>query len=90
MSETPFNPAQSGPGTERPEVEKGILTLRNCVALFAAVMAPVLAVSPSAPAGGAEGEASPPFTFILAFAATMFVGNIAIEFAKKLPEPEKL
>jgi amino acid transporter len=67
-----------------PQLAKGILSLRNCLALSAAVMAPVLAVILNAPAGGADAGAALPFAFLLAFIAALFVGNTVIEFAKKL------
>ena len=70
---------------EGPQLERGILTLRNCVALSAAVMAPVLAVILNAPAAGASAGAALPLAFLLAFIAALFVGNTVIEFAKKLP-----
>jgi amino acid transporter len=76
---TPHAPA------EGQQLEKGILSLRNCLALSAAVMAPVLAVILNAPAGGADAGAALPFAFLLAFIAALFVGNTVIEFAKKLP-----
>jgi amino acid transporter len=67
------------------KLEKGILSLRNCLALSAAVMAPVLAVILNAPAGGADAGGALPFAFLLAFVAALFVGNTVIEFAKRLP-----
>jgi amino acid transporter len=67
------------------KLEKGILSLKNCLALSAAVMAPVLAVILNAPAGGADAGGALPFAFLLAFVAALFVGNTVIEFAKKLP-----
>jgi amino acid transporter len=79
---SPTTPNAVAPG---PGLEKGILSLRNCLALSAAVMAPVLAVILNAPAGGADAGAALPFAFLLAFIAALFVGNTVIEFAKKLP-----
>jgi amino acid transporter len=67
-----------------PQLAKGILSVRNCLALSAAAMAPVLAVILNAPAGGADAGAALPFAFLLAFIAALFVGNTVIEFAKKL------
>ncbi|MDQ1717546.1 MAG: hypothetical protein QOE89_1499 [Pseudonocardiales bacterium] len=71
--------------TDGPKLEKGVLTLRNCLALSAAVMAPVLAVILNAPAAGANAGSALPVAFLLAFVAALFVGNTVIEFAKKLP-----
>ena len=72
-------------GGDSPKLEKGILSLRNCLALSAAVMAPVLAVILNAPAGGADAGAALPFAFLVAFIAALFVGNTVIEFSKKVP-----
>ena len=69
---------------QNPQLARNILSLRNCLALSAAVMAPVLAVILNAPAGGADAGAALPFAFLLAFIAALFVGNTVIEFAKKL------
>jgi amino acid transporter len=71
-------------GQHQPRLAKDILSLPNCLALSAAVMAPVLAVILNAPAGGADAGAALPFAFLLAFIAALFVGNTVIEFAKKL------
>ncbi|MGH3273395.1 MAG: APC family permease [Streptosporangiaceae bacterium] len=68
-----------------PRLAHGILSLRNCLALSAAVMAPVLAVILNAPAAGADAGAALPVAFLLAFIAALFVGNTVIEFARKLP-----
>jgi amino acid transporter len=70
---------------DSPQLAHGILSLRNCLALSAAVMAPVLAVILNAPAAGGDAGAALPFAFLLAFIAALFVGNTVIEFAKKLP-----
>ena len=68
-----------------PQLERGILTVKNCIALSAAVMAPVIAVVLNAPAAGSSAGAALPVAFLLAFIAALFVGNTVIEFAKKLP-----
>src|ERR1700729_82160 len=78
---SPTTPTAGAPGQT---LEKGILSLRNCLALSAAVMAPVLAVILNAPAGGADAGAALPFAFLIAFIAALFIGNTVIEFAKKL------
>src|SRR5580698_56772 len=79
------SPATPHAPADGQKLEKGILSLRNCLALSAAVMAPVLAVILNAPAGGADAGAALPLAFLLAFIAALFVGNTVIEFAKKLP-----
>jgi len=66
-------------------LQGGVLTLKNCLALSAAVMAPVLAVILNAPAAGASAGKALPVAFLLAFIAALFVGNTVIEFAKRLP-----
>jgi hypothetical protein len=43
----------------KPQLAQGILSMRNCLALSAAVMAPVLAVILNAPAAGAGAGAEP-------------------------------
>jgi amino acid transporter len=78
-------PARPPADASAPRLAKGILSLRNCLALSAAVMAPVLAVILNAPAAGADAGAALPVAFLLAFIAALFVGNTVIEFAKKLP-----
>jgi amino acid transporter len=74
---------ESGPVASEPKLAK-VLSLKNCLALSAAVMAPVLAVILNAPAGGSDAGAALPLAFLLAFIAALFVGNTVIEFAKKL------
>jgi amino acid transporter len=78
-------PARTPASPDAPQLARGILSLRNCLALSAAVMAPVIAVILNAPAGGADAGAALPVAFLLAFIAALFVGNTVIEFAKKLP-----
>jgi amino acid transporter len=78
-------PTSSSASGEGPKLERGILTTRNCVALSAAAMAPVLAVVLNAPAAGANAGAALPVAFLLAFVAALFVSNTVIEFTKKLP-----
>ena len=78
-------PTSSSASGEGPKLERGILTTRNCVALSAAAMAPVLAVVLNAPAAGANAGAALPVAFLLAFVAALFVANTVIEFTKKLP-----
>ncbi|MDQ1716979.1 MAG: hypothetical protein QOE89_932, partial [Pseudonocardiales bacterium] len=74
-------PATPTAADDGPKLEKGVLTLRNCLALSAAVMAPVLAVILNAPAAGANAGSALPVAFLLAFVAALFVGNTVIEFA---------
>src|ERR1700758_2651855 len=83
MAATQPKPTQAE--ESKPQLAGGILSVRNCVALSAAVMAPVLAVILNAPAAGADAGAALPVAFLLAFVAALFVGNTVIEFAKKLP-----
>jgi amino acid transporter len=82
MASTEPTPPQAGGNA--PQLARGVLSLRNCLALSAAVMAPVLAVILNAPAAGADAGAALPVAFLLAFIAALFVGNTVIEFAKKL------
>ncbi|MDT5326470.1 MAG: hypothetical protein QOF25_3622, partial [Mycobacterium sp.] len=78
-------PTSSSASGDGPKLERGILTARNCLALSAAAMAPVLAVVLNAPAAGVDAGSALPVAFLLAFVAALFVANTVIEFAKKLP-----
>src|SRR5438132_847617 len=66
-------------------LQKGQLPLRNCVALSAAVMAPVIAVILNAPAAAGNGGAALPLAFLVAFIAIAFVAVSVIEFSRRLP-----
>ena len=83
MPTTPSTPTRGD--SHEPQLERGILTVKNCIALSAAVMAPVIAVVLNAPAAGASAGAALPVAFLLAFIAALLVGNTVIEFAKKVP-----
>ena len=67
------------------ELQRGILTVPNAIALSAAAMAPVLAVVLNAPAAAAAAGAALPLSFLIAFIACALVGNTVVQFAKKLP-----
>lgn len=82
MATASSSPATPESGTR---LEKGVLTLPNCIALSAAVMAPVLAVILNAPAAGPVAGSALPIAFLVAFVAAAFVANTVIEFAKRLP-----
>jgi amino acid transporter len=66
-------------------LQKGQLSLPNCIALSAAVMAPVIAVILNAPAAAPNAGAGLPLSFLAAFIATALVANSVIEFARRLP-----
>ena len=51
MAATQPTPTQAE--ESKPQLARGILSVRNCIALSAAAMAPVLAVILNAPAAGA-------------------------------------
>jgi amino acid transporter len=77
-------PAATGTeGTQR--LRGGQLTLPNCVALSAAVMAPVIAVILNAPAAAANSQGALPLSFLAAFIGTAFVANTVVQFARRLP-----
>jgi len=76
---TPSAPA------EGQRLQKGILSLPNCVAISAAVMAPVIAVILNAPAAAANAGAALPLAFLVAFVAIAFVANSVIQFTRRLP-----
>lgn len=63
----------------------GQLSLPNCVALSAAVMAPVIAVILNAPAAAANGQGALPLAFLVAFIGTGFVAVAVVQFARRLP-----
>jgi Amino acid permease len=66
-------------------LRKGQLSLPNCIALSAAVMAPVIAVILNAPAAGPNAQGGLPLSFLAAFIATLFLANTVIQFARRLP-----
>ncbi len=66
-------------------LKAGQLSLPNCVALSAAVMAPVIAVILNAPAAAANGQGALPLAFLLAFVGTGFVAVTVVQFARRLP-----
>jgi amino acid transporter len=70
-------------GTQR--LQKGQLSLPNCVALSAAVMAPVIAVILNAPAAAPTAQGGLPLSFLAAFVGTAFVANTVVQFARRLP-----
>lgn len=73
-------------------LERGVLTLKNCLALSAAVMAPVLAVILNAPAAGASAGKALPLAHLqrnsleklAAMGATMATDEIDFAEAKDL------
>jgi amino acid transporter len=75
--------AQDKPGS--PQRLRGQLTLPNCVALSAAVMAPVIAVILNAPAAAADSQGALPLSFLAAFIGTAFIANTVIQFSRRLP-----
>jgi amino acid transporter len=72
-------------GTEAVRLRKGQLSLPNCIALSAALMAPVIAVILNAPAAAPNSGAALPLSFLGAFIATAFVANSVIQFTRRLP-----
>ena len=72
-------------GSEAVRLRKGQLSLPNCIALSAAVMAPVIAVILNAPAAAPNAGAGLPLSFLAAFIATAFVANSVIQFTRRLP-----
>src|SRR5665647_19801 len=76
---TPSAPAEGH------RLQKGILSLPNCVAISAALMAPVIAVVLNAPAAAPNAGAALPLSFLVAFVAIAFVANSVIQFTRRLP-----
>ncbi len=75
--------AQGETGAVR--LQRGQLSLANCIALSAAAMAPVIAVVLNAPAAAPNAGAGLPLSFLGAFIATAFVANTVLEFTRRLP-----
>jgi amino acid transporter len=78
-------PASTSTTGDGQGLQKGVLTLPNCVALSAAVMAPVIAVILNAPAAAPNAGAALPLSFIVSFVAIAFVANSVIQFTRRLP-----
>lgn len=87
MTSTPSSvaPAPTSTSGDGQRLQKGVLTLPNCVALSAAVMAPVIAVILNAPAAAPNAGAALPLSFIVSFVAIAFVANSVIQFTRRLP-----
>jgi amino acid transporter len=86
MASTPSSVASAPASTDDGQrLQKGILTLPNCVALSAAVMAPVIAVILNAPAAAPNAGAALPLSFLVSFIAVAFVANSVIQFTRRLP-----
>jgi amino acid transporter len=73
----------SDAGAQR--LKKGQLTLPNCIALSAALMAPVLAVLLNAPAAASNSQGALPLSFLIAFIGIAFVANTVVQFSRRLP-----
>ena len=84
-ADTPVPTAPVSPPAGSQRLQKGQLSLPNCIALSAAVMAPVLAVILNAPAAGPQAGPALPLSFLIAFIACFFVANTVIQFTKRLP-----
>ncbi|HZO79160.1 MAG TPA: APC family permease [Solirubrobacteraceae bacterium] len=80
-------PAVSGDttATKPQRLQKGQLSLPNCFALSAALMAPVIAVILNAPAAGPNSQGALPLSFLVAFVGTLFVANTVVQFSRRLP-----
>ena len=85
MTSTPSSAAPASTSGDGQRLQKGVLTLPNCVALSAAVMAPVIAVILNAPAAAPNAGAALPLSFIVSFVAIAFVANSVIQFTRRLP-----
>jgi amino acid transporter len=67
------------------ELQRGVLSVPNGIAMAAAAMAPVLAVVLNAPAAGPSAGAALPLSFLIAFVACLFVGNTVVQFSRRMP-----
>jgi amino acid transporter len=84
-ADTPVARPGATPASEGQRLQGGQLSLPNCVALSAAVMAPVIAVILNAPAAAPNSGAGLPLSFLVAFIGTAFVANTVIQFTRRLP-----
>lgn len=66
-------------------LQKNILSMPNCIALSAAVMAPVIAVILNAPAAAPNAGAALPLSFLVGFVAALLTANTVIQFSRRLP-----
>ncbi len=71
--------------TPTQRLQGGQLSLPNCLALSAAVMAPVIAVILNAPSAGPNSQGALPLSFLVAFVGTLFVANTVVQFSRRLP-----
>lgn len=81
----PELPAVSNSPAGRQQLQSGILTIPNAIALSAAAMAPVLAIVLNAPAAVPAAGAALPLSFLISFIAAAFVGNTVVQFARVFP-----
>jgi amino acid transporter len=72
-------------GERSARLQRGVLSLPNCIALSAAVMAPVIAVILNAPAAAPNAGGALPLAFLVAFVACFFTANTVIQFSRRLP-----
>ncbi len=72
------------PGTGQ-RLQRNVLSMPNCIALSAAVMAPVIAVILNAPAAGPNAGAALPLAFLVGFIAAFLTANSVIQFSRRLP-----
>ena len=84
-----MDPIMASPQTLAPapthQLQRGVLTVPNGIALGAAAMAPVLAVVLNAPAAASAAGAALPLSFLIAFIACLLVGNTVVQFTRRLP-----
>ncbi len=78
-------PSGEASATGEQRLERNVLSVPNGIALAAAAMAPVIAVVLNAPAAAPSAGSAVPLAFLLAFIATLFVGNTVIQFARHMP-----
>ena len=67
------------------QLQRGVLSVPNGIAMAAAAAAAVLAVVLNAPAAGPSAGAALPLSFLIAFVACLFVGNTVVQFSRRLP-----
>jgi len=71
------------PAAPAQQLQRGVLTIPNAIALSAAAMAPVLAVVLNAPAAAPAAGAALPLSFAISFVAAAFVGNTVVQFSRQ-------
>ena len=77
--------SHTGSEVKADRLDGSACSLAGCIALAAAAMAPALAVVLNAPAAAPSAGGALPLAFLIAFVASLLVGNTVATFARRLP-----